>query len=177
MAELTPQERLQPSLLDRLLDDEPDKTQEPRERRVLSVRQMRAGVLRDLVWLLNTTNLAATPKADQTNELDHYPDVRSSVLNYGMPDLAGRTLSGSDPVAIEAALKRVLLNFEPRLVPRTLNVRVHVAHGDMGRNAMMIEIEGELWAQPLSERVFLKTQLDLETGNISLEDHTGRGAS
>lgn len=33
MAELTPKDRLQPSLLDRLTDDEPDKTQESREKR------------------------------------------------------------------------------------------------------------------------------------------------
>lgn len=31
MAELTSKERLQPSLLDRLTDDEPDKTQESRD--------------------------------------------------------------------------------------------------------------------------------------------------
>jgi len=57
MAELAPRERLQPSLLDRLTDDEPDQEVESRERRVLSVRGLREGVLRDLAWLLNTTNL------------------------------------------------------------------------------------------------------------------------
>ena len=54
MAELAPRERLQPSLLDRLSDDEPDNAVEPRERRVLSLRTLREGVLRDLAWLLNT---------------------------------------------------------------------------------------------------------------------------
>ncbi len=48
MAELTPQERLQPSLLDRLTDDRPQETRESRERRVLSMRQLRASVMRDL---------------------------------------------------------------------------------------------------------------------------------
>lgn len=176
MAELTPQERLQPSLLDRLMDDEPDKAQESREQRVLSVRQMRQGVLRDLVWLLNTTNLGVVSSLDPSFDLEDYPDVKSSVLNYGMPDLAGKTLSGSDPAAVEVALKKALLMYEPRLVPRSLSVRVRVASGQMGRNAMTMEIEGELWAQPLSERVFLRTQLDLETGNVSVEDYTGRGS-
>ena len=41
MAELAPRERLQPSLLDRLTDDEPDQEVESRERRVLSVRGLR----------------------------------------------------------------------------------------------------------------------------------------
>jgi type VI secretion system protein ImpF len=34
MAELTQKDRLQPSLLDRLTDDEPDKLQESREKRI-----------------------------------------------------------------------------------------------------------------------------------------------
>ena len=41
MAELTSKERLQPSLLDRLTDDEPDKTQESRDQRVLSANRLR----------------------------------------------------------------------------------------------------------------------------------------
>jgi type VI secretion system protein ImpF len=53
MAELTPQERLQPSLLDRLTDEEPDQLQESREKRVLSMSRLRDFVLRDLAWLFN----------------------------------------------------------------------------------------------------------------------------
>ena len=69
MAEqLTPQERLQPALLDRLTDDEPDKKQELRERRVLSKAQLRQAVLRDLVWLFNATKL------ERGSELAKMPD-------------------------------------------------------------------------------------------------------
>ena len=55
MAELTPQERLQPALLDRLTDDNPESQVEPREMRVMSRNRMREAVLRDLSWLFNTT--------------------------------------------------------------------------------------------------------------------------
>ena len=48
MAELTPTERLQPSLLDRLTDDEPSHSQEARNRRVLSIQKLRESVLRDV---------------------------------------------------------------------------------------------------------------------------------
>ena len=57
MAELSPKERLQPSLLDRLTDDEPDEQEESRDRRVLSMSQLRQSVLRDVGWLLNTRSL------------------------------------------------------------------------------------------------------------------------
>ena len=84
MAELTPKERLQPSLLDRLTDNEPDQQKEAREKRVLSMRKLRESVQRDLAWLLNTSNL------ETVQDLDEYPLVSHSVINYGLPDLAGR---------------------------------------------------------------------------------------
>ena len=82
MAELTKKERLQPSLLDRLTDDEPDARQESREKRVLSPQRLRECVRRDLTWLFNTTNL------DAMVSLAEFPEVSHSVVNYGMPDLA-----------------------------------------------------------------------------------------
>ena len=51
----TPEEQLQPALLDRLTDDQPDKKLEPRMERVISKRRLRDAVLRDLTWLFNTT--------------------------------------------------------------------------------------------------------------------------
>jgi len=59
MAELIPKERLQPSLLDRLTDDEPLQDKESQEQRVLSLRQLRSSVIRDLQWLLNAVDLAS----------------------------------------------------------------------------------------------------------------------
>jgi len=57
MAELTQKERLQPSLLDRLTDDEPHSQQEPRDKRVLSMHRLRESVLRDVSWLLNADSM------------------------------------------------------------------------------------------------------------------------
>ncbi len=69
MPDLTPRDRLQPSLLDRLTDDEPSNQQESRERRVLTVQRLRESLLRDLSWLFNSGNLA------ETEDLDNYPLV------------------------------------------------------------------------------------------------------
>jgi type VI secretion system protein ImpF len=48
VADPSPTERLQPSLLDRLTDDAPTVLTEPREARVLTKGQLRTAVLRDL---------------------------------------------------------------------------------------------------------------------------------
>ena len=65
MAEQRPEERLQPALLDRLTDDEPDKKVEAREARVFTKRRLRQAVLRDLAWLFNATRLEAVDVAAQ----------------------------------------------------------------------------------------------------------------
>jgi type VI secretion system protein ImpF len=161
MAELTPQERLQPSLLDRLTDEEPAQAQEARNRRVLSIQKLRESVLRDLGWLLNTTNLAQHSLAEE------FPLVAQSVVNYGLPDLAGLTTSGIDVTELEALVKQALWDFEPRILRHTLKIRAH--EGDqMNHNALVFEIEGELWAQPVPLELLLKTEIDLETGNIKV---------
>src|SRR6478609_4678955 len=87
MAELAPKERLQPSLLDRLTDDEPERQVESRDKRVLSLDRLRAGVRRDLSWLFNTSHLASA------QDLSAFPEAAASTINYGLPDLAGRTAS------------------------------------------------------------------------------------
>ncbi len=170
MAELTPQERLQPSLLDRLTDDERGESQESRERRVLSLRKLRECVLRDLAWLLNAGNLAAT------EDLDEYPLVAGSVLNYGMSDFSGRAASGIDASRMERDLRQAIIDFEPRILRQSVRVHISMNREQMSQNTLTIEIEGELWAQPVPERLFLKTQIDLETGHVTVSEAAGKGS-
>ncbi len=168
MGELTTKERLQPSLLDRLTDLSPDKTQESRDQRVLSMQRLREGVLRDLGWLLNSVNLSAV------QDLDEYPEVSRSVLNYGMPDLAGHTASGVDVHALERLLRQAVLDFEPRLIRNTVKVKLKLAESQMNHNAMTFHIEGELWAQPVPLHMFMKTEIDLEIGQVTVSEYSGR---
>jgi type VI secretion system protein ImpF len=169
MADLTQKDRLQPSLLDRLTDNDPDRKQESRDARVLSPNRLRECVRRDLAWLLNTTHLMST------QDLDDYPLVEHSVLNFGMPDLAGRTTSSVDAATMEQAIRRVILDFEPRLVAKTLRVKLFIDEKQMNHNAMSFDIEAELWAQPLPLRLFLRTSLDLENGSVDVVDRGGKG--
>jgi type VI secretion system protein ImpF len=164
MADLRPQERLQPSLLDRLTDKAPDTKSESRDRRVLSMRQLRKAVLRDLAWLLNTGQL------ETTDDLEPYPHVRDSVMNYGLPDITGMSLSGVDTSGLEKAVKESIIRFEPRISPDSLAVRIARDGSAMGRNAMVFTIEGQLWAEPTPMMLYLKTEVDLETGDVAVMD-------
>ena len=169
MAELTAQERLQPCLLDRLTDDDPENKQEARDRRVIPLKRLREYVLRDLAWLLNTQNFTST------EDLTPYPQVRRSVLNYGVPDLTGRTLSSLDLPELERLLREAICEFEPRLLRRSLKIRLANNPDQMNHNALTFEISGELWAQPVPLEVFLKTELDLELGDVKVFEVSGGG--
>lgn len=167
MAKGHSREFLQPSLLDRLTDEEPEKNSEPKERRGLTQAKLRKSVLRDLNWLFNSSNLASV------QDLDDTPEVAKSVLNYGLPGFSGHTISGVDILEIERLLKQAIYDFEPRIVRRTIKIHLDVDEQQMNHNAMTFDIEGELWADPVPLHVYLKTELDLESGDIKIFDSIG----
>jgi len=162
MPEPIPIEKLQPCLLDRLTDDEPGKQEESRSQRVVTHQKYRRGVLRDLEWLLNT-QAYLNIEGMESFQLKDYPDAFRSVINYGTRQLCG--LTAPDLERLQEELGEAIQTFEPRLTPRTLAVRA-----DLERNLLTLDVEGELWANPLPEHLHLKTTVDLETGQCLLGD-------
>jgi type VI secretion system protein ImpF len=164
VAELTTQERLQPSLLDRLTDDEPENKDESRERRVINSSRLREFVTRDLAWLLNAVHFEAG------EDLDPYPFVRLSVLNYGIPDLTGVEVVQLKGPDLRKKIREAVQAFEPRLSADSLNVEVLIDTGTMSRKSLQFVINSEMWAQPIPQNLYLKTEVDLETGKVRLAD-------
>lgn len=167
MAELTQKERLQPSLLDRLTDDEPDQKLESPESRVLSQAKLRECVRRDLIWLLNSTSLSIVQK------LDEYPHAAQSVINYGLPELAGHTTSSIDVETLVRQIRQAIWNFEPRLIRRTVKIQMEVDRKQMNHNAITFLIEAQLWSQPMPLQLYLRTEIDFENGNADIIEMNG----
>ncbi len=166
MVDLTSTERLQPSLLDRLTDLEPEQKVEARDKRVLSLQKLRECVRRDLALLLNTINLAAV------TDLEGYPEVARSTLNFGIPDLAGLSSGSIDGAVLERAVKQAIVAFEPRIRAATLKVRVETRPGEMNHNALTFYIDGQMWAQPSPVAMYLETVVDLQTGGVAITERT-----
>lgn len=165
MAELTPQERLQPALLDRLADDNPDESLEPREKRLITKSKLRVAVLRDLAWLFNCTR--PSPKEN----VQEYPYAAHSVVNYGLPALSGETASTLDIMDLEQRIRQAILDFEPRIDPVSLEVKAETTEMQMDQhNVLSVQIRGNLWAQPLPLELLLRTEVDLETGKVEIRD-------
>lgn len=169
MAELTPQERLQPALLDRLTDFEPHKKVESRDARVLSRQQLRQAVLRDLAWLFN----AQRPSAMEC-DVQHLPDAARSVLNFGLPPLSGETASTLDVMTLEGGIRQAILDFEPRIDANSLQVEAVLSDRMLDQhNQIQVQIRGNMWAQPVPIEMLLRTQVDLETGEVQVEEVGG----
>ena len=163
MVEVGARDALQPALLDRLTDHDPTRKVEGRDERVLSRAQLRASVLRDLSWLFNSTNLASSV------DLSAHPLAAQSTLNYGLTALAGNPVASLEFAEVEQILKDAILRFEPRILPQTLTVRGIPAKDAMGHhNILSLEITGQLWSQPYPLELLIKTDMDLESGEIRL---------
>jgi type VI secretion system protein ImpF len=93
------------------------------------------------------------------------------VLNYGLPALSGRTASSLDITELEQAIRQSILDFEPRILPATLEVRaIALASALDHHNVVGVQIAGELWAQPVPLELLVRTEIDLETGKVEISD-------
>jgi len=159
--------RLQPALLDRLTDDQPDDRVEADSRRVMSKSELRQAVLRDLSALFNAVQpLGAAAQG--------HPLLASSVLNFGLPPLSGQLASRLDVHLLETAIRQAIVCFEPRILADTLVVRALEASAVLDtHNVIEFEIRGHLWSQPVPLEILLRTQLDLEAGQTEVIDAAG----
>ena len=161
-------DRLQPALLDRLTDLNPQSQVEADDNRVMNKSQIREAVLRDLSWLLNSVQPLSKAVATQ------YPQAADSVLNYGLPAMSGHLASRIDVSVLERTIKQAILRFEPRVMEDSLQVKALEASSVLDtHNVIEFEIHGFMWAQPVPLELLLRTQVDLEAGQIEVRDAAG----
>jgi type VI secretion system protein ImpF len=150
-----------PSLLDRLLDDEPGQTRETLPYRTDDVRGLRRAVARDLEMLLNTRHEALEEIPESLEE------VRRSLLVYGLPDFTALSLLGPrDRARIRHALEYTIATFEPRLE----RVRISMQDPEPGERVVRFRVEGWLRIQPAPEPVAFDTVLQLTTRDYVVQD-------
>jgi type VI secretion system protein ImpF len=152
------------SFLDRLIDDDPRSRAERAMTFDESVRRLKASVLRDLEWLLNTRRGV---DADE----DLTPEVRQSVYNYGLPDISSLSVNAPETHRqVVQSVEESLSLFEPRLS----QVRARLVETPEGAvQEMRIFIEATLEMDPNPERIAFDTVIDVSTGRFTVEggDH------
>lgn len=155
--------QLLPSLLDRLLDDHPEESREPAWREVQVVRVLKASLCRDLQNLLNAHRLLTTiPEV--------YSELKTSLLNYGLPDLQSMEVREDHDLGLLCRLiEESIQAFEPRLQ----GVRVRPVIDAEGKKPIdrrvRFEIEAVLVVEPLREPVLFSSSLDVASGEFAVE--------
>ena len=162
MADKMMSERLQPSLLDRLTDEDPTNPNETRDARVIDIRRLRDIVQRDLAWLLNTNN------ADGWIDAKRHPLAAKSVLNYGVKDVAGDFAAKDRAQLIRKSIALAIERFEPRI--RKGSAQVEIRSENISRNTIIsFDIRADMWADPIPSELYLRSSVDVTTGQVMLE--------
>lgn len=166
MARWEPEQTVTQSVLERLIDRDPESKSEPAPTRAQSVRLLKASVRRDLEWLLNTRR---TPEeADQES-----PEVAKSVYNYGLPDLNALNWESSrDRTRLARVVQDALQVFEPRL--RGIQV-VPLEPVAGAPHVMRFQIEGLLEMDPAPEHISFDTTLQLSSGEYQVKGDSSAG--
>jgi type VI secretion system protein ImpF len=154
---------VQPSVIDRLTDEQPRTPADQRMSYGESLHQFKVSVQRDLEWLLNSRR---TPDPAP----DGFEELKSSVYHYGIVDV---TSLGDSSESRERLLKQVeeaLSFFEPRLA----NVRISMVEqeGESHRRELRFVVEGTLRLDPTPEQVAFDTVLHFSTGEIDVKGPT-----
>lgn len=162
MADKTISERLQPSLLDRLTDDARENPSERKDDRVIDMRRLREIISRDLSFLLNCSN------AETVIDADLYPQTANSVLNYGVREVSGVFSTVERAGKIRSSIARAIAQFEPRIKPGTLDVALRV-EDNKSKATVVFDIRADMWAQPIPLELYLRSEVDVTTGHVTLE--------
>ena len=153
-------QRLVPSLLDRLLDDEPAVPREADQGRHQVVSQMKHSVSRDLENLLNTRRRCLPWPADLT-------ELERSLVNYGLPDFTGKSMAS--PEAREKfrwVLESAIRDWEPRF--KSVKVTLLENAGSIDRT-LRFRIDALMYADPAPEQLVFDSTLEPITGNFEIK--------
>jgi type VI secretion system protein ImpF len=154
---------VRPSVLDRLIDDNPSSNVEPPLTRSQSVRVFKAALRRDLEWLLNARRII-TPVPDDCDELAR------SVYTFGLPDITSMSKDSRESFERLARLIQTAVDvFEPRLTGVTVDLRE--GNSSLLRDVHFV-IDGILRLDPMPERVMFDTRQD-ERGAMKVQEGVG----
>ncbi len=146
--------RVSTSILDRLIDYEPEVSREAIGSRSKTLRDLKQSVMRDLEWLLNTRQVADGIPED-------LKETCNSVANYGLPDFTVlSTESSDDQQFIKHEIEDAIRRFEQRLEA----VVVTVDAIPSPERIIRFRIDARLRTEPTPEPITFDTVLQLGSG-------------
>ncbi|PWT92717.1 MAG: type VI secretion system baseplate subunit TssE [Blastocatellia bacterium] len=154
--------RVTTSVLDRLLDYEPEVSREPIASRSKSLRQLKQSVMRDLEWLLNTRQIAGGIPED-------LKEANDSIVMFGLPDFTVLSMeSPDDQKYIKHEIEQAVRRFEQRLE----GVQVSIEPVLSTERIIHFRIDARLKVDPAPEPITFDTVLQLGSGQYQVRTDT-----
>ena len=152
--------RITPSVLDRLLDFEPNVSSEAPKSRSKSLRELKISVRRDLEWLLNSRQYA-----------DYIPEnleeTNKSVAVYGLPDFTGASVkSPTEQKRLIKQIETAIKVFEPRF----LDLKVTLEPFGTVERVLKFRIDARLDIEPTPEPISFDTVFQLGSSEFSVSE-------
>lgn len=153
--------KLRASVLDRLIDDDPSSNVENDKTMHQKITQLRKSVRRDLENLLNTRFRQIAPS-------DELIETKSSIMNYGLPDLATVNITDHEKrILFTRSLEKILIDFEPRF--KEVKVK-YLENVDTRDRTLRFRIDATLYADPHPEIVIFDSILDPVSRSVNIEE-------
>lgn len=161
MSRARAQEVVLPSLLDRLIDDEPERERDTPSATGADLESLRAGVRRDLENLLNTRIVHEV-------STERYPELETSVVSYGLPDFSSVVLGAPEErESFRARVQRTIERYEPRF--RQVRVEI-VPTGNEGDRTLHLKITAILLVEPDPVPMRYESQVHATDRMVRLEE-------
>lgn len=162
--------KLQPSLLDRLRDDDPDQPADEGDAEdtgaACTPRQIKDAVRRDLEWLLNT-------KRPLNESIESLGPLATSVYTYGLPDPTNLSLDNmADRERLRQGIEEAIRAFDPRLD----RVAVTLLPSPPLAQALHYEIQAQLNVAPKPIAIRFDSVLQLQSSTFQVRGETEQTA-
>jgi type VI secretion system protein ImpF len=164
MARSSNERLLLPSVLDRLLDYEPEMSREAVPTANQLLRDLKQSVRRDLENLLNTrARLQSWPA--------HLRELQQSLINYGLPDFTGVNLGSSkDRDDFCRIIQAVINQLEPRLIKVSV---VPLTTSEPLDRTFRFRIDAMLRTEPAPEPIVFDSNVEPATGDVKIREVAG----
>lgn len=151
--------RVTVSVLDRLIDYEPEVTRESIASRQKNLRLLKQSLRRDLEWLLNTRQVVGGIPAELT-------EVSDSLAAYGLPDFTAASVKSlAEQNRIRREIEMAIATFEPRLA----DVSVYVEPMSETERMLRFRIDARLLIDPAPEPITFDTALQISSGQYVVQ--------
>jgi type VI secretion system protein ImpF len=122
---------------------------------------LRKEVARDLEQLMNSIAM------ESTQDLAAFPDVRRSILNYGVPDMAHRSLDEGSVGDVAQEIEEALGRYEPRLVRSTIKA-YRDESADKVALCLRFVVHADLLCNPINVPVEFIADVDYDSGKVAI---------